>query len=503
MTMNPQELAKEALDSMFEPAWALAMNRPIQDFTAVPGELRGKALYCGKFPTLPLVAPGVEFHDAMAEVSDGCAYAFLWGNGHQAANACAVGAALKFGAKLVICEGGWLLSADTWANSKAPDRYRYGCSMVMDARGSYYDATRVSTIEMMLNDPALVVTEEERANARRLMRRIVENRLSKYNHQPMEVPEVGVPGRRKVLVVDQSYGDFAIRKGWASEETFVRMLEAACRENPDADILVKTHPDTMTGTRKGYYDRLEEHGNVYRVTMPVNPYSLMSLVDKVYVCSTQFGFEALMAGKEVHVFGMPFYAGWGITVDDQKNPRRTLRRTLEEVFHIFFLKYTYWVNPDTGRPCSIDESIDWLLKIREEYAAYRKSGAVRPAEKDALSDTELKIAYWKQLKAVEKSKAETWTRLQETERRLADLWERCQAAEKAKAELWQQKQAAETAKAELWTKLQAAEKAKTDLWQQKQAAEKAKAELYGRLQEKEAERRRLADLVRKIGQAVG
>lgn len=89
------------------------------------------------------------------------------------------------------------------------------------------------------------------------------------------------------------------------------MLDAAIKENPDADILVKTHPDAMTGVRNGYYDNLKEQGNIFRVTMPINPYALMEVVDKVYVCSTQFGFEALMAGKEVHVFGMPFYAVGG------------------------------------------------------------------------------------------------------------------------------------------------------------------------------------------------
>lgn len=145
------------------------------------------------------------------------------------------------------------------------------------------------------------------------------------------------------------------------------MLEDAKRENPDADILVKTHPDTMTGTRAGYYDGVKEEGNVFRVTMPVNPYSLMDLVDKVYVCSTQLGFEALMAGKEVHVYGMPFYAGWGLTVDRQRNPRRTNVRSLEEVFHIFYLRYTHWMDIRSGRPCMIDVAIDNLLSLREEY----------------------------------------------------------------------------------------------------------------------------------------
>jgi capsular polysaccharide export protein len=34
------------------------------------------------------------------------------------------------------------------------------------------------------------------------------------------------------------------------------------------------------------------------------------------------GFEALLLGKAVHCFGMPFYAGWGLTHDSKTCPRR-------------------------------------------------------------------------------------------------------------------------------------------------------------------------------------
>ena len=356
-----------ALDAMFEAIWEKVMARPCQDCTPDPRKMKGNGIYKEQYSALPVILSSIRLSDSVDEPPNGLQYAFLWGNGHYPANACVLGAALKYGATMVICEDGWLRSADTWANMKAAPRYRHGCSLILESRGCYYDATRVSTIEMMLNDRNLVLSMADLNNARRLIRRIVDNKLSKYNHQPIFTPNVGRPGKRKVLVVDQSYGDFAIRKGWADDSTFERMLQAAIDENPDADILVKTHPDAMTGTRKGYYDGLREHGNIFRVTMPINPYSLMEVVDKVYVCSTQLGFEALMAGKEVHVFGMPFYAGWGLTIDAQKNPRRTNTRSLEEIFYIFYLRYTHWMNPETERPCSIDESIDYLLKLREEY----------------------------------------------------------------------------------------------------------------------------------------
>ena len=211
------------------------------------------------------------------------------------------------------------------------------------------------------------------------MKRITTARLTKYNHQTLECRPHGRPGRPKVLVVDQAYGDFSVSLGMADETTFNRMLSDAIIENPDSDILVKTHPDALAGERTGYYDSVRTEGHVFRVAVPVNPYALIEMVDKVYVCSTQLGFEALMSGKEVHVYGMPFYAGWGLTIDKQTCSRRRIRRSLEDVFHAVYMKYTKWVNPGTGQRCSIDEAIDWLISMRREYALARKFFFIRKA----------------------------------------------------------------------------------------------------------------------------
>ncbi len=331
--------------------------------------LKGLGVYGYKYEVVKRVLPNVNFREGPVASPDFC---FFWGFGRSWSNVVSALTCASTGCLPVLCEDGFLRSADTWANKHTPPEYRQGCSVVFDTRGFYFDATRTSTVELMLNDRKLVITDEQRAEARRLIDRIVSAKLTKYNHQPIFTPQVGRPDRRKVLVIDQSYGDFAIRKGWGSDKTFADMLEDAKRDNPDCDILVKTHPDTMTGSVQGYYDRVREEGNVFRVTMPINPYSLMEVVDKVYVCSTQLGFEALMAGKEVHVYGMPFYAGWGLTHDAQHKTLRTNKRSLEEVFYIFYVLYTHWVDVKVGKPCSLDVAIDNLIRIRAEYSALRK-----------------------------------------------------------------------------------------------------------------------------------
>ena len=33
--------------------------------------------------------------------------------------------------------------------------------------------------------------------------------------------------------------------------------------------------------------------------------------------------------------------------------------------------YSYYVNPNTNKVCEIEDAIDYLLKLREEYKTYK------------------------------------------------------------------------------------------------------------------------------------
>lgn len=293
-------------------------------------------------------------------------YIFLWGIGYNKFADKALQLAITLNLPVYIVEDGFLKSADTWCNWSADKKYRNGVSFTIDSKGVYFDATRATDLENLLNDKNLILTQEQLNRARTCIDLIVKNHLTKYNHQPIFTPEIG-KNVKKVLVVDQSYGDFSILKGLANEETFNQMLEAAIKENPDADIIVKTHPDTLAGGRSGYFSHLQPHDNIYLQSEPINPISLLQYVDKVYVVSTQLGFEALLCNKEVHVFGMPFYAGWGVTHDRQKCIRRTNKRSVEELFYITYILYSFWVNPEKKQQCEIEDAMEYLLKLRKEY----------------------------------------------------------------------------------------------------------------------------------------
>lgn len=265
-----------------------------------------------------------------------------------------------------ICEHGFLYSIFTFLSNEEKEFDTGSLSFLLDTV-PYFDSTKASRLENMLNDPSLVIDDFSISRAQKCINMIIKNHLTKYNHQPIYTPNIGRKNVPKVLVIDQAYGDMSISQGGATEETFNLMLKSAIEENPDADIIIKTHPETVNGARSGYYSNLESTGNVHIITSPINPISLINYAEKVYVCTSQFGFEALMCNKEVHVFGIPFYAGWGLTKDRQNCSRRTHKRSLEELFFITYILYSIYIDPEKKYRCEIETAINYIIDLRNRY----------------------------------------------------------------------------------------------------------------------------------------
>lgn len=237
-------------------------------------------------------------------------------------------------------------------------------SVVVDDLGIYYDATAPSRLETLLQEggwetPAIL------EQARLCSAAIVRDRLSKYNHAPPLLTSLPGGRQQKVLLVDQTFGDSSIACGLADAKSFEAMLAAALDENPDADIIIKTHPDVVAGKKRGYLcDLKSADDRVHVLAGDLNPLSVLEKADRVYVVTSQMGFEALLLGKPVECFGMPFYAGWGITRDRQSCSRRSRQRTLTELFAAAYILYPRYLDPETGQACKIERVIEWLALQR-------------------------------------------------------------------------------------------------------------------------------------------
>jgi len=241
-------------------------------------------------------------------------------------------------------------------------------SLVVDTCGIYYDASRPSALENMLNSDADLLNgiADDVAKARNLMLR---HQLSKYNHAPpLDPAQLRADDKMRVLVVDQTFGDLSIALGGATAETFQNMLEAARAENPDATIYVKTHPEVISGRKGGHFGFLKDDERTVLLRTAINPLSLIEHMDKVYVVTSTMGFEALLAGKPVSCFGMPWYAGWGATYDRVACPRRTKHRSVDALFAAGYFHYARYLNPVTRERGTIFDVIDWLVRQKRVEA---------------------------------------------------------------------------------------------------------------------------------------
>lgn len=220
------------------------------------------------------------------------------------------------------------------------------------------------------------LTIEQKSRAVSLMNKLIKYDISKYNCQISDFRN-SIPYemrmRKLVLVIDQVYGDQSIIGNSASADTFKEMLMTAMRENPASAIIVKTHPVSKIGARKGFFngDMIKEAENkfgkkIYLITGEVNPITLIKAVDKVYVVGSGVGLEAILNRKHVVTFGCPFYAGWGLTDDrNPKLPRRRRKLSAIELFYKVYCEWTHWMNPVTGQPMTPEEVIEKIYNRRK------------------------------------------------------------------------------------------------------------------------------------------
>lgn len=230
----------------------------------------------------------------------------------------------------------------------------------------HHDLTRLNDLDLLLERP---LTPAQRERAASLIRAWKAARVSKYNHLP---EHTGKLPRPYVLVADQLTHDTSVRHGMAEAASFRAMLEVALADNPSATIVVKTHPMAGTGRRKGFFNPTDYARNprIVFITEPCSPVRLIEQAEAVYAVTSQLGFEALIHGKRVKTFGMPFYAGRGLTEDTLPAPYWRQPVDLETLVHACLVGLARYVDPETGQRCEIETVLDYLALQRRMRARY-------------------------------------------------------------------------------------------------------------------------------------
>lgn len=273
------------------------------------------------------------------------------------------------------CEDGFLRSLGL-GNEGPP------FSLVLDDQGIYYDARHPSRLEALIASP---LASAARRRAETLRQLWCAERLTKY----IGAAESPAPQEPFVLVVDQTAGDRAIAGALACPESFSRMLQAAMAEHPHHRVVLKVHPDVVRGRKRGHFEASTlDDPRILLCADGGHPAALLERASAVYVVSSQLGFEALIWGRPVHCFGMPFYAGWGLTRDAMPPPeRRRPGSDLERLIHAALIAYPICLDPHSWRPCSPERLMNVLglqQRLRRELPERIEAFGFKPWKQPIL-----------------------------------------------------------------------------------------------------------------------
>lgn len=303
----------------------------------------------------------------------------VWGSTNSSVHDMFRSYASRFDKPLLTMEYGFVSSLDIAAAESTQH------SIIVCPGPIYYDSTQPNAPTSFLNSSADIdASAIMRASA--CIDLLRSTRVTKYNHAPILNMRERIldNGRPKILIVDQRKGDKSVTMGLADASTFKRMLDHALSLK-DHDVVLKLHPDSISGKFGSYLSDLV-HGvdstRIIVVDYDVNPYSLFDVVDKVFVATSQLGFEALFAGLDVFCFGVPFYAGWGFTHDMVAMPRRLRARSIEEVFATYYFKYSRYYVPGSDSH-ELEDLVKYIIDNRPECHP-RPLPAKAPAERHAL-----------------------------------------------------------------------------------------------------------------------
>lgn len=221
-------------------------------------------------------------------------------------------------------------------------------SLVIDTTGIYYDPTAPSDLEHLLETYQFTDKQHQRAQA--LQQQLTTLAISKYNlghaFDKTTLP-IQAKHKRILLIPGQVENDMSIMKGTMDICTNAALIKTVRQTNPDAFIIYKPHPDVLSGNRIGQVEIAITQHYCDFIAEDIRIVDCLQLADEVHTMTSLVGMEGLLYGCKVHCYGIPFYAGWGLTTDRHSSPRRTRSLTLNKLVAATYILYPRYINWQT------------------------------------------------------------------------------------------------------------------------------------------------------------
>ena len=262
------------------------------------------------------------------------------------------------GLPVLKMEDGFIRSVGLGSNLVPP------LSLVIDDLGIYFDAQAPSRLEAVFQTASFSAETIQQADE--LIAALVAANVGKYNvgQGGFFVP---LENKRKIILVPgQVEDDASIKLGSPAIKKNLDLLKAARAAEPDAYIVFKPHPDVVSGNRCGQVCEADALSVADQIVSEADIISCIMQADEIHTMTSLAGFEALLRRKKVVCYGLPFYAGWGLTEDKLALPRRKRILTLQELVAGAMIAYPLYLHPENGRPTDVFGALSILKQQRAQ-----------------------------------------------------------------------------------------------------------------------------------------
>lgn len=290
-----------------------------------------------------------------------CKEPTFYGWGRKESGKKAIELSTKFNGKFKLLEDGFIRSVGLGVDGAKL------LSIVEDDIGIYYDATSQSRLEKILSEHKF--DNELLQESKWCIDFITTHNISKYNNAPNIsknlIQKYELENSNNILIIAQTDGDASLVYGLGDKFSTADVIDAAIKENPNSNILLKIHPDVLSGKKKSDINISNLDSKIKIIAEDINPISLLKYINKVYTKTSGMGFEALMCGCECVCFGMPFYAGWGLSDDRVQAPsRRNRTLSIEELFAGAYILYAKYIDAYTGQNTTLKRVLPQINALK-------------------------------------------------------------------------------------------------------------------------------------------
>lgn len=290
-----------------------------------------------------------------------CKEPTFYGWGRKESGKKAIELSTKFNGKFKLLEDGFIRSVGLGVDGAKL------LSIVEDDIGIYYDATSQSRLEKILSEHKF--DNELLQESKWCIDFITTHNISKYNNAPNIsknlIQKYELENSNNILIIAQTDGDASLVYGLGDKFSTADVIDAAIKENPNSNILLKIHPDVLSGKKKSDINISNLDSKIKIIAEDINPISLLKYINKVYTKTSGMGFEALMCGCECVCFGMPFYAGWGLSDDRVQAPlRRNRTLSIEELFAGAYILYAKYIDAYTGQNTTLKRVLPQINTLK-------------------------------------------------------------------------------------------------------------------------------------------